>query len=213
MLSGLFLASFFMSILVNYLQDYSIAENTIFRIVNRGLAFSSAISITLSYLLGHIKLLGISISSKIGISSKYFGVYGFSVSALHSFVSLMLLSQERYPYLFSDKGVFNIFGEMTMLFGVVTISLLMLPAISSIPSVSSSMNVKTLKRFRKIGYLALISIVFHSFFVNSNFFLQELSHSRFYLLFLFTIWGMILLTLVLKSISYTREQLKRTKAN
>lgn len=199
-----------MSVIVNQIVGYSLADNTVISMINRAIAFSSAISLTLSYLLGHLKLIGLSINSKFGSSIKYFGIYGFSIAAFHSFTSLMLLSQERYPYLYTDKGVFNIYGEMTMLFGVVTISLLMLPAITSIPSVSGSMNIKTLKQFRQIGYLALLSIVFHSFFVNSIYFANEFIW--FYLLLLYVIWGMILLTLVLKSISYTKELIGRAKA-
>ena len=121
---------------------------------------------SLSYIIGNARKLGMKVSQKFLNMIKYFGVIGFISAAVHVLISLMLLSEEKFPYLYKDNLNFNFYGEMTILFGVASLGLFLMPAVTSIPAVRNAMVEKSWKNYQQIGYIGLFSVLFHVFFVD-----------------------------------------------
>jgi len=121
---------------------------------------------SLSYIIGNSKKLGFTVRQKYLDMIKYFGVIGFLSASIHVLISLMLISSSKFPYLYKDNLNFNMFGEMTILFGVASLGLFMMPAITSIAAVRKAMVEQSWKRYQQIGYLGLLSVLFHVFFVD-----------------------------------------------
>jgi len=186
-------------------NNLPIPDGSIIFFLNKGLATTAAISISISYILSNLSKLK-SINLNFNAYLKYFGTIGFILAALHIFVSLMLLNSIRFPYLFKTASVFNFYGEMTIFFGVISIGLFLMPAITSITSVKLAMGANSWKKYQQIGYFALLALIFHVYFANffqtSNF-----SKSFAYLLPLhYFIWAIILTTLTLKAISIFKKK-------
>lgn len=184
-----------------------IPDESIIFFLNKGLATTAAISISISYILSNLSKLK-NITLNFNAYLKYFGTIGFILAALHIFVSLMLLNSIRFPYLFKTANVFNFYGEMTILFGVTSIGLLFMPAITSITSVKLAMEANTWKKYQQIGYFALLALIFHVYFTNYSQTSNSSISSAYLLPLHYIIWAMILTALAIKSITLFKK--KRT---
>lgn len=194
-----------------YLSQFKVNESEALYIFNKGLSFTSAALISLSYIISNLIKLKKLDFEKNKMISKYFGISGFLMASIHVLISLMLLSPERYPGLYQVNGIFNFNGEMTVLFGVMAFSLFLMPAITSINSVKAAMTLQSWKTYQQIGYGGLIVIIFHVFFVDAE---NLIDPARWpYFLLPITIISLILIVfaLILKSINLLAELKSRFK--
>lgn len=91
---------------------------------------------------------------------KFFGLSGFSLSAMHVFISLMIISPEYYPKFYTE-GMLNFKGELSMLMGVFSIYCFSIPAITTIPFMQEAVGIKRWQRRQQIGYLGLFTGFLH----------------------------------------------------
>ncbi len=199
------------SLIHYYTNSIKIEEGHFLYFLDKGLASVAVVSISLSYIIGNLNKLKNKKISKLLASIKYFGIVGFLAAAVHASISLAVMDNEKYPYLYQSDGIFNFYGEMTLLFGVLTIALLMMPAMTSIPEVRNAMNKQTWLRYQRIGYLGLISSLFHIYFVE---FIHIEAFTKFtdYIVPLaFFLWFMVMLALSLKLLTLLKSLKKETK--
>ena len=160
-LLSILIAVFIYTFFKDFLKDFKIHSGLFIYQINISIGFTAAASLSISYIAGNLKKIGI---YKIIISLqkiKYFGLYGFFIALIHVFLSLVLIGKVIYPYLYELNGNLNNFGQLTILFGVASIGLLIMPALTSISSVKSAMIPESWKKYQQIGYFALLTIMCH----------------------------------------------------
>ncbi len=187
-------------IILNYHISF-VKDNFIFVAIDRSLAITAATGIALSYIIGNLKKLGSKKTEKILPLVKYFGVYGFFSAVGHIFFSLMLISKTNYPYLYLDNGNFNPVGQLTIFLGICAISILIFPAIASIPSVAESMKKESWRRYQQAGYIGTMFIICHIFIVKL---IYSLMPQQFYMSLIITliVFLLLMISLLLKIMTY-----------
>ena len=130
-------------------------------ISNKAIAVTAVVLIGISYLLGPLA----HISPKKFVPKlylrKYFGLCGFGLAALHSFISLLIFSPSYYPKFFNEANKLTLEGELSMAFGIIAFFIFLIESITSLPSVEQKMNEKDWKLVQRTGYLALVLIMMH----------------------------------------------------
>lgn len=136
--------------------------------LNKALAWNALTTVALSYAIGGLAKLGMqSAKQYIGIS-KYMGQWGFVMAMVHAVLSLRVLTPDLFPSIYDSNLEFNMSGNLLILFGILTLSALMMPGLSSLPSVKKNMNEQKFRRFQKLGYLALIFASVHVSVIDFN---------------------------------------------
>ncbi|HLD57913.1 MAG TPA: ferric reductase-like transmembrane domain-containing protein [archaeon] len=92
---------------------------------------------------------------------KYLGVLGFGVAALHGLISLLLFNSSYYPRLFTEAGKLTFSGELSMLFGILSLFIFSGVAVTSLPSVEKGMHPKQWKFVQRLGYIAFVLALLH----------------------------------------------------
>ena len=132
-------------------------------IFNKSISLAAVSLIALSYMAGPLTRLHAGTFSFLLPFRKYYGLLGFGLAAVHIIMSLLIFSQAYYPKFFEESGKLNLTGELSMLFGVLALFIFFLVAISSLPSVASSMTPKDWGNLQRQGYLALAVVMLHVF--------------------------------------------------
>ena len=194
-----------------YLNEYRIPNPDIIYFINKGLAISAAISISISYLIGNLSKLNVLSAGNHTSKAKYFGVYGFFTASIHILISLMLLNPVRFKYLYQANGNFNYNGEMTILFGVMAFALFIMPGITTIPSVKNAMTIKSWKNYQQIGYIGSLILFFHILsvdYVN----ISRPNQWKYYLIPISLIaWVFIISSIIIKIIILFKERKSKVK--
>ncbi len=133
-------------------------------VANKAIAWTSLISICLSYLPGLSQKLGIKLAAGLLPLRKYLGLYGFALASFHIVLTLSMLTAETFPSLF-DGNTINEKGEYVIMFGLLCLMGLTMPAITSIKAVREGMADAKWKQIQQIGYLALAANAAHVFAV------------------------------------------------
>lgn len=131
-------------------------------VTNKAIAWTSLISVCLSYLPGLLHKLGVNWAAGMLPLRKYLGTYGFALAAVHIVLTLSMLTAETYPSLFTGNTI-NEKGEYVILFGLSCLMGFTMPAIVSIKAVRESMTEKKWKRIQQLGYIALAANAAHVF--------------------------------------------------
>lgn len=129
-------------------------------VANKALAWTSLVSICLSYLTGLLPGFGINVFGNLLPLRKYLGVYGFILAAVHIMLTLAILTAENYPSLF-DGNTINEKGEYVILFGLLCLGGFLMPAMTSVKAVRESMSGEKWKRLQQLGYFALFANILH----------------------------------------------------
>ena len=129
-------------------------------IFNKAAALESVFIIGLSFLLGPLARFSKKVAPKLYLR-KYLGVFGFGLSALHGMISILLFDAAYYPKFFAQTGKLNLTGELSMLFGILSIFVFSIVAVTSLPSVEISMHPKQWKFVQRLGYIAFILVLLH----------------------------------------------------
>ncbi len=132
-------------------------------IFNKAIALTSVIVIGASFIIGPFARFWPKRFVPKLYLRKYLGVLGFGVAALHGLISLILLNSSYYPRFFTETGRMNLGGELSMLFGVLSIFVFSGVAITSLPSVEKGMHPRQWLFVQRLGYIALILVLLHVF--------------------------------------------------
>lgn len=144
----------------NVLKGVPFADLPLF-ISNKAISVSSVGLIALSYSLGSLSKLFPKTFTPLLSARKYLGLVGFSLAAIHVVISLLLFNSSYYPKFFDKIGQLSLVGELSMLFGVLSLMVFSVVAITSIPSIAKSLGNKTWLRIQRFGYLGLVLILLH----------------------------------------------------
>ena len=129
-------------------------------IVNKILSTTGLLLIAMSYAWSKIRWIKHDNQKHDNQLIKFLGLSGFSLSAIHVFISLMIISPEYYPK-FYHEGMMNFKGELSMLMGVFSIYCFSIPAITTIPFMQEAVGIKRWQRRQQIGYLGLLTGFLH----------------------------------------------------
>lgn len=91
---------------------------------------------------------------------KFAGLIGFSFSAIHVFISLIIFSPAYYPKFYIDD-MLNFKGELSMLMGVLSLFFFTIPAITTIPFMQEAVGIKKWQKGQRMGYLGLLTALLH----------------------------------------------------
>ena len=144
----------------NVIRDVPLEEIPLY-IVNKVLAISSAVLIGFSFLLGPLTRFWPRTFERTLYLRKPLGVFGFGIAALHSVISLALLSPAYYPNFFLESGKLNFTGEVSLLFGILALFIFSIVALTSIPAIASQMKLEQWKLIQRLGYLAYGFVLLH----------------------------------------------------
>ena len=161
-LSVIFIISFAYAIIrYNVIRDVPI-ENIPLFISNKAIALAATILIGISFLLGPLARFFPNRYTQHLYLRKHIGLVGFGLGALHSLMSLALLSPAYYGKFYDgDTGKFNAIGEGSLLFGVLAFIVFSLVSITSIPSIAERMTQQKWQTIQRMGYLAYIFVLLH----------------------------------------------------
>lgn len=85
---------------------------------------------------------------------KEIGILGFYIAIIHSIISFIILNPSYFAKFFADDGKLNFSGELSILAGVLSLSLLLFAAYSSYPAFSNESEIN-LKLIHKLVFWAL----------------------------------------------------------
>ncbi len=129
--------------------------------LNKALAWNALTAVALSYSIGGFAKLGKSWAVELIGTVKYMGQWGFIMAMVHAVLSLRLLTPDLFSEIYSSNLEFNAKGNLLILFGILTLSALIMPGISSLPSVRKNMNDNKFRIYQKLGYLSLVFGLVH----------------------------------------------------
>ncbi len=151
--------------------SYSIVRYNVFKgvpidqiplyIFNKAISLTSVVIIGLSFLLGPLARFSAKKIAGTLYMRKYLGVFGFGLASMHGIISLLLFNSSYYPKLFFDTGKLKLTGELSILFGILSIFVFSAVAITSLPSIEKLLHPKQWKFVQRLGYIGLVLTLFH----------------------------------------------------
>ena len=124
-------------------------------IANKGISLAAVFFIAMSYSIGKIVHAYADDTRKRLVLIKFCGLIGFSLASIHTLMSLLLMGSAYYPKFFLESGQMNLTGELTMVFGVMSLWCLSITAISSLPFMYDAVGAERWQRGQRMGYLSL----------------------------------------------------------
>ena len=132
-------------------------------IANKAIASTAVILIGTSFLIGPLARFWPDTWASKLYMRKHFGVSGFVVAVLHIIISLILLSPQQYPKLYTEMGTLNSTAQWSLLLGTLAIIMFAVISITSIPSIERAMNNRKWLIIQRTGYLAFLFVLIHLF--------------------------------------------------
>lgn len=132
-------------------------------ISNKAIALASVMFIALSYTLGSLAFFWPHLFERTLPARKFFGLFGFALAATHALISLLIFTPLYYPKFFEATGKLNLSGELSLLFGIISLILFSIVAVTSIPSIGKSLGREQWLFFQHIGYWGMLAIAGHVF--------------------------------------------------
>ena len=129
-------------------------------ILNKVFSSVGIVFLALSYGLGKIKIKKFDDKETKSLWVKSSGLIGFSFSAMHVFMTLMILNPSYYPKLYNGD-MLNLTGEISMLMGVLSLYFFSIPAITTIPFMQEAVGIKKWQKRQRIGYYGLLTALLH----------------------------------------------------
>ena len=159
-----------MSLTFLFFTIYAIVRYIIFKgvdpihfpvyIVNKVFSSVGLFFLALSYVLGKINSVKSVDKKEKAHWMKSAGLLGFSLSAMHVIMTLMILNPSYYPKLF-DGDMLNLTGELSMLMGVLSLFFFTIPAITTIPFMQEAVGLKKWQKRQRMGYFGLLTALLH----------------------------------------------------
>ncbi len=139
-----------------------------FFIINKSIAYTALFSVMFSALLPNIKSIGYEIQPEFIKEKKNFGIFGFYLALVHIFLTIRNINPSIYPKFFDNEGSFSIFGTLAIIFGILTILVLLFLKIISQKEVQEKIKYENLRKYLKTVYLALFFVLLHNFFIGGK---------------------------------------------
>lgn len=133
-------------------------------ITNKIVSTSGLFFLALSYAWGKMKWLKLKKKNLTNHFIKFTGLVGFSLSAMHVFMSLIIISPAYYPK-FYEGDMMNFKGELSMLMGVFSFYCFTIPAITTIPFMQEAVGIKKWQKGQQMGYIGLFTALLHVLFM------------------------------------------------
>jgi DMSO/TMAO reductase YedYZ heme-binding membrane subunit len=130
-------------------------------IMNKIFSISGLFLIALSYLLTKVNLIKFESKAIKVRFIRFAGLAGFSLSAMHVFLSLIILSPTYFPKLYQED-MMNLKGESSMLMGVISLYCFSIPAITSLPFMQKAVGMKKWQKGQRMGYYGLLTALLHT---------------------------------------------------
>ncbi len=151
----------------NIAQDIGF-ERFFFFVINKSIAYTALFSIAMSALLPNIKSIGIELKSNFINEKKNFGLFGFYLALIHILITIRNINPENYPKFFDELGNFSTNGTLAIVFGILTISILLLLKIISQKEIQEKIQHSKLKLYLKTVYISLFFILLHNYFIGGD---------------------------------------------
>ncbi len=129
--------------------------------LNKALAWNALTAVALSYAIGSFSKMGKQWATNLKGTVKYLGQWGFIMAMVHAVLSLRILTPDLFSGIYAPNLEFNTTGNLLILFGILALSALIMPGISSLPTVKKNMNENKFRLFQKLGYFSLIFVAAH----------------------------------------------------
>jgi DMSO/TMAO reductase YedYZ heme-binding membrane subunit len=130
-------------------------------IVNKVISVSGLFFLAVSYATGKVKWLRFEDPFRQSRFIKFSGLAGFSLSAMHVFISLIILGPAYFPKFYTGE-MMNLTGELSMLMGVLSLYCFTIPAITTITLVQEAFGIKKWQQGQRMGYMGLLTAFFHA---------------------------------------------------
>ena len=129
-------------------------------IMNKVFSSAGLFFLALSYTLGKITVKKQAGKKETTHWIKNAGLLGFSLSAMHVIMTLMILNPSYYPK-FYDGDMMNLTGELSLLMGVLSLFFFTIPAITTIPFMQEAVGLKKWQKRQRMGYFGLLTALLH----------------------------------------------------
>lgn len=129
-------------------------------ILNKALAVASVALVAIALAIGPLVRMR-AIAARWMTHRKSLGVNGFVMGALHSVLTIAMLSPVSYGKLYDRAGKLTLEGGLVVLGGVLALFVLVVPAITSATLVRTSMTAEAWQRAQKLGVVALALAIGH----------------------------------------------------
>lgn len=136
-----------------------------FFVLNKGLALSAIIILTINFTLGPLKNLGVKVSDATLHSRKALGMVGFLLSFIHATMSFILLNPQIFSKFYHEDGRFTLFAGLSMLSGIIGLTVVWIMNLSFQTYLSEEKALIKLLTSRSFLLLALLSGSAHVFFM------------------------------------------------
>lgn len=130
-------------------------------IANKALSLAAVILISTSFLIGKRSRIYGDEPDKHVILVKFCGQLGFSLATIHAMMALLLFSPDYYPQFFHETGKLNLVGELSMLFGVLSLWCLAMTSIASLLFMYDAIGADRWRRGQRLGYFSLLLAAGH----------------------------------------------------
>jgi hypothetical protein len=130
-------------------------------IVNKIVSVAGIFFIAMSYVIGKVGWLKFQSNEQREQFIRYVGLSGFSLCALHVFLSLILITPGYFPKFYTGS-MMNLKGEMTMLMGVLSLYCFSIPAITTLPFMQEAVGIKKWQKGQSMGYYGLLTSLLHT---------------------------------------------------
>lgn len=130
-------------------------------ISNKAISLASVVFIALSYILGPLARFWPTEIVPLLPTRKFFGLLGFGLGAVHGFMSLLLFTPANYPKFFLPDGTLSLVGELSMLFGVLSLLVFAVVAVTGVPGISQSIQKDRWQAIQRMGYAGLLLVLLH----------------------------------------------------
>ena len=130
-------------------------------ILNKAVSLAAVFFVASSYLIGRVVKWHNDDPRMRLIVIKFCGLMGLSLACMHGLMSLGLWSRNYYPAYFADDGKLNLQGELAITLGVVALWALVVPGITTLPTMAKSIGGFRWKRSQRMGYVTLALVALH----------------------------------------------------
>lgn len=123
-------------------------------VLNKAIAVASLALIAMALAIGPARRLGLGAKRWLA-HRKHLGMHGFVLGAVHSALTIAMLSPKAYAKLYDQAGALTFEGGLALLAGVATFVALVGPAITSADLVRKSMTGAAWKQRQRVAIVAL----------------------------------------------------------
>ncbi len=136
-----------------------------FFVLNKGIALSSLILLTINFSLGPLQNMGVKISDFWLNSRRSMGIAGFLFALIHVFMSLSILNPKYYKVFFVADGTLSLRGGLSLLGGILSFIFLWIYNISFKPGLKQDEKIIKWITSRKYVVYGMLLTGIHLFFM------------------------------------------------